>query len=139
VGFVHVTRTPEVTRVVSAPAGAISAAKAQRLAKTVWPELNQAEVDGLTAKLKEWGPGHVTIFCIEESKCGDLSLSLENAFESAHWITNTMNSPMVPPGIISSSTDLVLMLNASTDLRVTLDRDNKNTGPGEYIAIGAKP
>jgi hypothetical protein len=137
VGYLSVTRAPVVTRVVTAPAGTVSPAKAQRMARTIWPELSQAEIDDLTTKLKD-KPGEVTIFCLEDSKCGDLALNLENAFESAHWKTTVQNSPMVPPGIISSSSDLVLMLNGSTDLRVTLDRDNKNAGPGEYIAIGAR-
>ena len=136
-GFVHLTGPKQVTTVVNAPAGAISPAKAQRLAKTVWPELTQAEIDALTLKLKD-KPGQVTIFCLEDSKCGDLALNLENAFESAHWTTAVANSPMVPPGIISSSADLVVMLNAATGLSVKLDRDNKNAGPGEYIAIGAR-
>lgn len=137
-GFSQVTKPIQVTHVVTAPAGAVSPAKAARLAKTVWPELPQGQIDVLTTKLKDH-PGQVTIFCLEDDKCGDLALNLENAFESAHWTTFVKNSPMVPPGIISSSAELVVMLNASTDLTVTLDRENKNTGPGDYIAIGARP
>jgi hypothetical protein len=137
VGFLSVTRAPEVTRIVPAPAGYVSPAKAQRLAKTVWPEMQQAEIDALTLKLKD-KPGQVTIFCIDDARCGDLVLNLENAFESAHWQVASANSAMVPPGVISSSADLVVMLNASTGLIVKLDRDNKNAGPGEYIAIGAR-
>ena len=81
-GFVHLTRPAEVTHVVTAPAGPTSPAKAQRLAKTVWPELSQAEIDALAVKLKD-KPGHVTIFCIDDARCGDLASNLENA-ESAH-------------------------------------------------------
>lgn len=138
VGFVSVTRAPVVTHVITAPAGPVSPAKAARLAKTVWPELEQAKIDALTARLKD-KPGQVTIFCLEDSKCGDLALNLENAFESAHWTTSVLNSPMIPPGIISSSADLAAVLAETTDLSVKLDTENKNAGPGEYIAIGAKP
>ena len=137
-GFVHLTGPKQITTVVTAPAGSVSPAKAQRLAKTVWPELSQAEIDALTTKLKTIR-GKVTIFCLSDDKCGDLSLNLENAFENAHWETAVANSAMVPPGIISSSADMVLMLNDATGLSVKLDRDNKNAGPGEYIAIGARP
>lgn len=146
-GFLHFAEPKYRVSVANAPVGAISPAKAARLAKTVWPELTQAEVDGLTVKLKD-KPGEVTIFCLDDAKCGDLVLSLDNAFESAHWKTTLANSQMVPPGVISSSADpgvisssadLVLVLNSSTGLTVKLDRENKNAGPGEYIAIGARP
>lgn len=136
-GFSQISKPIQVTHVITAPAGATSPAKAQRLAKTVWPELSQSEIDSLTVKLKG-KLGQVTIFCIDDARCGDLASNLENAFESAHWETAVTNSAMVPPGIISSSADLVVMLNASTGLSVKLDRDNKNAGPGEYIAIGAR-
>jgi hypothetical protein len=136
-GFSQITKPIQVTHVITAPAGATSPAKAQRLAKTVWPELPQTEIDALTLKLKD-KPGQVTILCLDDSKCGDLALNLENAFESAHWQTTVANSPMVPPGIISSSAELVVMLNASTGMSVKLDRENKNAGPGDYIASGAR-
>jgi hypothetical protein len=139
VGFLHLTRAPQVTQVVSAPAGAVSPAKAVRLAKTVWPELSQVQVDALTARLRILAPAAVTVVCIEDSKCGDLALSLENAFESAKWEVSVINSPMVPPGIISSSELLTEALKSSTELSVMADHVNKNQGPGEYIAIGARP
>jgi hypothetical protein len=126
-------------RVVSAPAGSLSPAKAARIAKTTWPELEQGQIDALTAKLGSVAKVPVTIVCVEDAKCGDLALNLENSFESAHWEVVSINSPMVPAGIISSSQDLVDMLNATAPfLKVMLD-PAKNVGPGEYIAIGARP
>jgi hypothetical protein len=138
VGFVHVTRAPEVTHIVTAPAGAVSPAKAAHLAKTVWPELTQAQVDALTAAVKG-NKGKVTIFCIDDAKCGDIALNLDNAFESAHWESLVRNSPMVPPGVLTSSKALADVLNAvEPSLAVRVDSVS-NAGPGDYIAIGARP
>jgi hypothetical protein len=139
IGAIHFAGPSHVTQVVTAPAGSVSPAKAARIAKTVWPELSQAEVDHLTSRLGILRPGKVTIFCIDDAKCGDLALNLENAFETAHWQVSVQNSPMVPPGIISSADLLVDAVKSSTDLPIVVDHVNKNAGPGEYIAIGAKP
>lgn len=136
----HRLDAPIVTHVIqTAPAGPVSPAKAARMAKTVWSELSQTEIDHLTARLNILAKGEVTIFCIDDGKCGDLALSLENAFESAHWRVSVMNSPMVPPGVITSAELLADAVKSSTGLPIMVDRANKNAGPGEYIAIGAKP
>jgi hypothetical protein len=49
----------------------------------VWRELEQSEVDALTAALGKLPKRDVTILCLRG--CGDLALSFDNAFESAHW------------------------------------------------------
>lgn len=140
VGAERATRPPQVTQIVTAPAGPVSPAKAVRLAKTVWPELEQRQIDGLTKGLGTIKQVPVTIFCIDDAKCGDMVLNLDNALESAHWETSLQNSTMVPPGVRASSQDLVDWLNAfAPQLGAVLDVDNKNAGPGEYIAIGARP
>jgi len=139
VGVVHYAGPSHVTQVVHAPAGPVSPAKAERIAKTVWPEINQGQVDALTKAVSASTPGKVTIFCIEDAKCSDLALNLENAFESAHWDVTVTNSTMVPPGILSSSEFLVNAIRSTTELPITFDRFNRNAGPGEFIAIGARP
>jgi hypothetical protein len=135
VGFVHSTRAPEVTHVVSAPAAPVSAAKAAHLAKTVWSEMEQHAIDALTAAVKA-KPGQVTIFCVEESKCGDLALNLDNAFESAHWKSEVVNYPLIPPGVGASSPELVAALTDS-GLDARLDASTAVLA-GDYIVIGAR-
>lgn len=49
----------------------------------VWGELEQTEVDALTAALGKLPKRDVAIFCLRG--CGDLALSFDNAFESSHW------------------------------------------------------
>ena len=135
VGFVQVTHAPQIS-VVAAPAGSVSAAKAAHLARTVWPELAQADIDRLTAAVKA-DPGEVTIFCVEDTKCGDLALNLDNAFESAHWTSKVVDYPLIQPGISTSSPELVALLN-SVGLSARLD-DNVHVISGQAIAIGARP
>jgi hypothetical protein len=139
VGFLHFVEPKYQVTVKNEQAATVSPAKAVRIARTTWPELEQGQIDALTAKLGTMNKVPVTIVCVEDAKCGDLALNLENSFESAHWEVASINSPMVPAGIISSSQDLVDMLNATAPfLKVMLD-PAKNVGPGEYIAIGARP
>lgn len=49
----------------------------------VWDELEQSQVDALTAALGKLKKRDVAIFCLRG--CGDLALSFDNAFESAKW------------------------------------------------------
>lgn len=135
----HVGLAPKERVVVqTAPAGSISPAKAARLAKTVWPELSQAQIDDFTARLKKIGPVPVTMFCFDDAKCGDLAGNLENAFETAHWQVLVRPTTMAPAGIRTSSKELRFALVSTTDLKVDID-DAPNAGPGEYIVIGARP
>lgn len=50
-----------------------------------WPELPQADVDAITRIMVSTPKQNVFIFCEDTSRCGDLALDLENAFESARW------------------------------------------------------
>lgn len=138
-GFLHFAEPKYRVNVQSAQAGAVSPAKAARIAKTTWPELNQGQIDALTAKLGSIAKVPVTIVCVEDAKCGDLALNLENAFESAHWEVVSITSPMVPAGVIVSSEALRAVLNANApQIDARLDTA-PNAGPGDYIAIGARP
>lgn len=115
----------------------MTARKASLVAKTTWPEMDQANIDKLTAAVKDLpGEHRVTIFCIEESKCGDLALNLDNAFESAHWQSDVQDYPMIGLGISSSSQALVNALNAS-GLVAHFDL-NVQTIHGAAIAIGTR-
>jgi hypothetical protein len=137
IGFVHLKHAPQVN-VVSAPAGPVSPAKAAHLAKTVWPEMEQADIDALSAALKNMtGSKKVLIFCVEESKCGDLALNLDNAFETAHWQTDIMDYALIQPGIATSSPTLVEALKAA-HLDVRLDA-SVQAPAGDAIAIGNRP
>lgn len=135
----HYGAVRPIVQVVAPPSPTtMSQAKAERAAKTIWPALQQSEVDALTAALKAAKASlDVTVFCYDDAKCEDLALSLENAFESAHWKIEVRNSPMAPAGMLTSSPALLAMLRAKTSLQVELDA-GKNVGPGEYIVIGAR-
>lgn len=132
IGFLHVEHKP-VVNVVAAPAGPVSPLKAAHIAKTVWPELAQADIDKLTAAVKGT-PGRVTIFCVEDSKCGDLALNLDNAFESAHWQSDVVDYSMIQPGIMTGSKSLLAALQ-SVGLDVKFD-DSVRAAHGDAIAIG---
>lgn len=137
IGFVHLNHAPRVN-VISAPAGPVSPAKAAHLAKTVWPEMAQADIDALTTALKDIsGAKKVLIFCVEESKCGDLALNLDNAFESAHWNSDIIDYALIQPGISTSSPTLVAALKAA-HLDVRLDA-SVQAQAGDAIAIGNRP
>ena len=99
--------------------------------------MEQADIDKLTAAVKDLtGEHRVTIFCVEESKCSDLALNLDNAFESAHWHSDVQTYPLIGPGISSSSQPLVDALNAS-GLTVHFD-PSIQTIHGSSIAIGTR-
>lgn len=135
IGFVHLRHAP-VVHVVAA--GPVSDAKAAHLAKTVWPEMAQADIDALTAAVKDMtGTRKVMIFCVEDSKCGDLALNLDNAFESAHWVSNVVDYPMIQPGIMTTSPELLAALKAA-HLDVRLDATIQSPS-GDAIAIGNRP
>ena len=137
IGYDQVVKHKPVTVVTFTTAKPITDRKAALVAKTTWPEMDQANIDKLTAAVKDLpGEHRVTIFCIEESKCGDLSLNLDNAFESAHWQSDVQDYPMIGPGISSSSQPLVDALNAS-GLVVHFD-ENVRTIHGAAIAIGTR-
>lgn len=134
-GFVHVVHKPVVSVVNSVSQKPISDRKAELLARTVWPEMDQVSIDKLTAKLKDLPGDHrVTIFCVEEGKCADLAMNLDNAFESAHWQSDVINYPMIQPGIMTGSIALKDAL-ASVGLEAKLD-DSVRAANGAALAIG---
>lgn len=93
---------PNVTVV---PTGAITSKAAARAAVTVWPGLEQSEIDAMTRELKKLPPFPVTIFCASDAICGDLAGDLENALESAHWVVEVKITPMpLLPGVATSTT-----------------------------------
>lgn len=145
---VKLVRPPQQVVTVHAPAASgglsfgeaaspLSAAKARRLAATTWPEMEQREVDALTAAAKEVG-GTVVIFCHEEAKCGDLALNLDNAFESARWASEVKIFQGLPPGIMASTPKLASMLNAATGNRYEVGVDPDRNARGDYVAIGPR-
>lgn len=143
-GVAVYTKPSQAIVTVNAPATGWSTvernpAKARRLAETIWPELEQREVDAITAAVKAEPVGKITIFCVDDSKCADLSLNLENAFESARWTTVVQNSMLLQPGIFTSSEGLAAIFNASTGGRFDVKVDPTPGAPGAYIAIGPRP
>ena len=136
IGFVHIAHTPVVNVVnTTTVAKPISPAKAAHAAKTVWPEMAQTDIDKLTTALNAMqGVHRVTIYCVEDAKCGDVALNLENAFESAHWQTDVIDYPMIQPGVMTGSKDLLAALKAS-GFDAKLD-DSVRAVTGDVIAIG---
>lgn len=130
-------RSPQVVNVHATVPADASPAKARLLAATTWPEMEQREVDALTAAAKPTG-GTVMIFCHEEAKCGDLALNLDNAFESAHWASSVHMFANLPPGMVASSKEMAAMLNAATGGRFDVGVDPDRGIPGDYVAIGAR-
>lgn len=141
-GVARWTKPPQQLVSVNAPTigwGSLDAnpAKARRIAQTTWPEMEQAEVDALTAVAREVG-GSVVIFCHDEAKCGDLALNLDNAFESAHWASRVKIFANVPPGVEASTPALAAMLNAATGGRFDVGVDLEHNATGDYVTIGPR-
>lgn len=111
--------------------------KADRLAKSIWPALSQSEVDNVTKLAKAQRPGTVKVFCYEETKCDELALSIENAFESAHWKIEVrfVNGGMIPPGFLASKKAIKLLTNIDPAYRLDRYPDDE---PTEIITIGEK-
>lgn len=113
---------------------------AQGLRKTEWPELMQAEVDTLTMIAKRTmvldQVKKVTIFCVEQARCGDLALNFDNALESAHIDTDIQFSPVLDPGLTASA-ELADIINLATDSRLHVRTNGNNVGH-PFISIGSK-
>lgn len=62
----------------------------------VWAELEQSEVDALTAALGKIPKRDIAIFCLRG--CGDLALSFDNAFESAH-LASQVETPLIDDNV----------------------------------------
>lgn len=133
-----VTKKPRNSTItIQAPAN-MTPARAKRTAATVWPELTQIEVDDVTARAKAIGKETLRIFCFDEVKCGDLTSSLENAFESAHWtvVVKYINTGMIPEGMEASPKALKALATIDPGFSRMKMEDPE---PGETITIGAKP
>jgi hypothetical protein len=128
------------------PSPIVNAAKAKRQAVTIWPALSQREVNDVTARAKQLAGGtaatgeakpKLNIFCYDETKCGDLASSLENAFESARWTVNVRyTASMIPPGLQASPK--VIKTLATIDPHFGLGEDPEPEAI-ESITIGERP
>lgn len=114
-----------------------------RLAADQWPEIEQKEVDALTAALKavpKEGRRDVLILCHSDTRCGDLALNLENSFESAHW---TVSRKLIPlpdgyAGLMVNDDTMRGLLASATTLK-PVKTDEPVAGGGIGIIIGSKP
>jgi hypothetical protein len=137
VGAVHMLHKPVIVNAHVTDAKPLTDAKAAQLAKSVWPEMEQANIDKLTELVKAFpGSDHrVTIYCVEDTKCGDLALNLDNVFESAHWKSDIIDYPMIPPGLLTGSADLLIAMKQAGFPDVKLDPAVRAVS-GDAIAIG---
>lgn len=130
-------RRPKNSTITVLSSPDITPARAKRLAATVWDALSQAEVDDVTARAKTAGKSSVRIFCFDESKCGDLASSLENAFESAHWqVVVRYTASMVPDGMEASAGVIKTLVAIDPGYGLSAFPDKE---PTELITIGEKP
>ena len=130
---------PNTVTVVAPPGTSLKSVS--RAAAAAWGELEQAEVDALTALLKpvaEKTP--VVIFCLEESKCGDMALDFENAFESAKWPV-AQERPLADDtvGIGTSDANLAALIEQATAGRLKPKAISANMKDRVALVIGKKP
>lgn len=133
-GLIHTMVKPvTVNTVASKP---VSDRHAELLAKSIWPEMAQSDIDGLTTAVEHLPGDHrVTIYCVEDKVCGDIALNLDDAFESAHWQSNVIDYPMIQPGIMTGSAELKEALTMAGFKDVRID-DSVRAANGLAIAIG---
>lgn len=82
----HVGPVPKREVVLMQSASTKTYKNVARLAERIWPELEQKQVDDLTAMLRAMtAKAPALILCRDRSECGDMALDLENAFETAKW------------------------------------------------------
>jgi hypothetical protein len=91
---------------------------AQRLNESVWPELDQPEVNELATihqGIPETDRALVSIFCADETKCGDLQLDFENAFVKAKWAPR-LERPLIDTtaGLSTSSKEIAQAIEEAT-------------------------
>lgn len=128
-----------ISRAPVDPGAPVSRTEARRVAQ-VWGELDQKEIDALAKALNVLDKTTpLTIFCEEDSKCGDLQLDFDNAFESAHWDTK-LERPLIDDtiGIATSSPAIMFAINEATNGRLAVKLIPK-TAPFYALAIGKKP
>lgn len=117
--------------------GGLTRAEQRQLAAQ-WGDLAQPEVDALSAALKSIAKTPMTIFCQDDSKCGDMQLDFDNAFETAHWDTK-LEAPLIDDtiGVATSREDLRDAINAATSGRLSVKIIAKNA-PYDVLVIGKK-
>lgn len=118
-------------------------ARAARRERYVWPGLEQKQVDALTAAVKgmKFEQG-IVIFCADDSRCGDLALDFDNAFESAK-LKSSIEKPFIDntTGLGASSQELADVVKKTTGLDVTLlppASANAGTPGPARLAIGKR-
>ncbi len=133
-------QTTVVQRAVTDPKHSHGISRSERRQLSLqWGDLDQKEVDALTALLNKLPKVPVVIFCVEDTQCGDLRDDLENSFESAHWDVKT-EKPLIDDtvGLAASSEALRDAINEATSGRLKVGIIKKNA-PFEAIALGRKP
>jgi hypothetical protein len=110
----------------------------KRQLATSWGELDQKEIDALSAALKNIPKSPLVIFCEDDSKCGDMQLDFDNAFETAHWDTK-LEKPWADTttGIAVSTGELRDAINVATSGRLNVKIITKDA-PYEALVIGKK-
>lgn len=133
--------TAVISRGAMVPVDSKLATKAeQRQVAAAWGDLDQKEVDSLTAALKSIPMAPLVIFCQADEKCGDMALDFENAFESAKWKEVKQETPLVDDtiGVATSREDLRKAIDEATAGRLKVKMIAKNA-PYEVLVIGKKP
>lgn len=128
------------TTIVQRGAATSEPTKSQaRVISASWGDLDQKEVDAITAAVRKIAPAPLTIFCKDDVYCGDMQLDFENAFESAQWKTKT-EAPMIDDtfGIATSLPSLRDAINTATGGRLDVKLIEKSA-PFEVLVIGKKP
>jgi len=138
---VIVTRGPASSGVPGVPlsTGAIELTKAEgRLLAAQWGDLDQKEVDAITAAIKGLPKTPLTIFCEDDAKCGDMQLAFDNAFETDHWDTK-LEKPLIDDtvGVATSREDLRKAIDEATGGRLAVKIIAKNA-PFDVLVIGKK-
>lgn len=121
-------------------AGVQSMTRTEQLrAAASWGDLDQKEIDALAEALKSIPHAPLTIFCENDSKCGDMQLGFDNAFETAHWDTK-LEKPLIDDtvGVGTSSKEILNAIDEATHGRLAVKLIKKNA-PYEVLVIGQKP
>lgn len=138
---------PPVQYVQLKPSEVAPKGATRSIEKYRWEGLTQAEVDGLTIATS--GKNYdIVIACMDDSRCGDLALDFDNAFESAK-LKSVVERPFMDDtkGIAVSSQELLDIITKNTRLRPTfferrkvVDSTGKPLDPPNriVIAIGTK-
>lgn len=143
----HKNLKPQIQYVQLKPSEVAPAASTRVIDKYRWQGLTQAEVDALTIATS--GKNYdIVIACMDDSRCGDLALDFDNAFESAK-LKSIVERPFIDDtkGIAISSQELIDIVVKTTRLRPTLftrrspvNAEGKPIDPPNriVIAIGTK-